>query len=301
MRIKDGLRLTKETHAAWQKDNVQFMAAALAYYTIFSLAPLMIIAIAIAGAVFGEEAARGELVSQIQGLVGREGAEAIQAMIENANKPGSGGGFATLIGSALLLLGASGVFGQLQLALNTIWGVKSKPKKDIRSFLAARFLSFAMILVIGFLLLVSLLLSSIFAVASKSFGALPPGHPMAVQSLNFMISFAIVTVLFAAIYKYLPDVRIPWKNLWVGAAVTAVLFNIGKALIGVYLGNSAIGSTYGAAGSLVVVLIWIFYSAQILLIGAEFTQVYSSYRGTPIGASEHAVPTNTKPNLRGRP
>jgi membrane protein len=288
MRFKDCVRLAKETYAEWKGDNVPVLAAALAYYTVFSLAPLLIIAIAIARAVFGEDVARGELVSQFQGLVGKEGAEAIQAMIENANKPGSGGVFATFAGSILLMLGASGVFGQLQLALNTIWEVQPKPGLGIRGFLASRFLSFTMVLVIGFLLLVSLMLSSILVAAGNSLNSLMPGLPILGQTLNFLISFVVITVLFAAIYKYLPDVRIPWNNLWTGAAVTAVLFNIGKTAIGVYLGNSSIGSAYGAAGSLVVVLIWIFYSAQILLIGAEFTQVYSKYRGPH--ASSSAVP-----------
>lgn len=290
MRLKDGVRLIKGTIAEWQEDNVPVLAAALAYYTVFSLAPLLLIAIAIAGLVFGEEAARGELVRQIQGLVGKEGAEAIQSMIQNAHKPGSGGTLATIIGVVLLMFGASGVFGQLQSALNTIWEVKPKPGQGIRSFLVSRFLSFAMVLVIGFLLLVSLLLSTVLATVSHFFSNLTPGFPILGQVINFVISFGVITLLFASIYKFLPDVRVPWKNLWVGAAVTAILFNIGKLAIGLYLGNSSVGSTYGAAGSLVVLLIWVFYSAQILLIGAEFTQVYSKYRGTPIRPSKHAVP-----------
>jgi len=294
MRLKDGVRLLKGTFAEWKEDNVPVLAAALAYYTVFSLAPLLLIAIAIAGAVFGEEAARGELVRQIQGLVGKEGAEAVQAMIQNADKPNSGGAIATIIGVILLMFGASGVFGQLQFALNTIWEVKPKPGQGIRSFLVSRFLSFAMVLVIGFLLLVSLVLSSLLAAVSYFFNNLMPGLPILGQVINFLISFGVITVLFASIYKFLPDVEIPWKNLWVGAAVTAVLFNIGKLAIGLYLGNSSVGSAYGAAGSLVVVLIWVFYSAQILLIGAEFTQVYSKYRGTPLRPSKHAVPIDEK-------
>jgi membrane protein len=299
MRLKDGVRLIKGTFAEWKEDNVPVLAAALAYYTVFSLAPLLLIAIAIAGAVFGEEAARGELVRQIQGLVGKEGAEAVQAMIQNASKPNNGGAIATIIGVILLLFGASGVFGQLQSALNTIWEVKPKPGQGIRSFLVSRFLSFAMVLVIGFLLLVSLVLSSVLAAVSHFFDNLMPGLPILGQVINFLISFGVITVLFASIYKFLPDVEIPWKNLWVGAAVTAVLFNLGKLAIGLYLGNSSVGSAYGAAGSLVVVLIWVFYSAQILLIGAEFTQVYSKYRGKPLRPSKHAVPIDQKASDRG--
>ena len=289
MRIQEGFKLIKETVAEWNEDNVPLFAAALAYYTMFSLAPLLLIAIAIAGFFFGEEAARGEIIGQIQGLVGREGAEAIQAMIQNANRPGSGGVIATITGVIILLFGASGVFGQLQVALNTIWEVKPKPGNGIKSFFQSRFLSFAMVLVIGFLLLVSLVISAVLAAISSYFGSLVPGFIVISQIANFVISFGVVTVLIAAIYKFLPDVNIPWENLWIGAGVTALLFNLGKFLLGLYLGSSGVSSAYGAAGSLVVLLIWVFYSAQILLFGAEFTQVYSRYRGLPIEPSKHAV------------
>jgi membrane protein len=285
-------RLLKETVSEWNEDKVPLLAAALAYYTVFSLAPLLVIAIAIVGVVFGENAARGEIVQQFQGLIGREGASAVQSMIQNAHKPGSGGTIATIFGVITLLLGASGVFGQLQYALNTIWEVKPKPGQSIRSFIQSRVLSFAMVLVIGFLLLVSLLLSALLTAVSSYFSNIFPAWVALGKVINFVISFGVITLLFASIYKFLPDVKVPWKNLWIGSAVTAVLFNIGKFLIGLYLGNSSVGSTYGAAGSLVVLLIWVFYSAQILLIGAEFTQVYSKHRGTPIRPSEHAVPLN---------
>lgn len=289
MRLRNAVRLVKDTITEWNQDNVPLLAAALAYYTLFSLAPLLIIAIAIAGAVFGEEAARGDIVGQIQGLVGIEGAEAIEAMIENAQRPGSGGAIATIVSVAVLLFGASGVFGQLQTALNTIWEVKPQPGRGVKSFLQARFLSFAMVLVIGFLLLVSLVLSTVLAALGNFFTGFVGDYIVLGNLLNFLLSFAVITVLFAAIYKFLPDAEVPWKNLWIGAAVTALLFNIGKFLLGLYLGNSSISSTYGAAGSLVVLLVWVFYSAQILLIGAEFTQVYSKSRGTPIRPSKHAV------------
>jgi membrane protein len=289
MRFKTIVRLVRETVDEWNEDNVPLLAAALAYYTMFSIAPLLIIVIAIAGAIYGEEAARGEIVRQIQGLVGRDGAEFIQSMIQNASRPGSGGGIATLIGIGVLIFGASGVFGQLQAALNTIWEVKPKPGRAVKSFVQARFLSFAMVLVIGFLLLVSLVLSAALSGISGYFNGFLPEVFQVGRILNSVLSFALITLLFAAIYKFLPDVEVPWKNLWVGAGVTALLFNIGKFLIGLYLGNSSVGSTYGAAGSLVVVLLWVFYSAQILLFGAEFTQVYSKYRGRPIEPSKHAV------------
>jgi len=289
MKAKDVVTLLKETVAEWSEDKVPLWAAALAYYTIFSLAPLLLIAITIAGLAFGEEAARGEIVGQIRGLVGQEGAEAIQGMIQNVNRPNSGGTLATIIGVVTLLFGASGVFGQLQDALNTIWGVKPKPGRGIASFIQTRFLSFAMVLVIGFLLLVSLVLSAALAAITTFFSHFLPTFVALGQLLNFVLSFGFITLLFAAIYKFLPDVNVAWKDLWIGAATTSLLFNIGKFLIGLYLGNSGASSAYGAAGSLVILLLWVFYSAQIILFGAEFTQVFAKHRGSEITPSDHAV------------
>lgn len=303
MKPKDVFKLLKATVMEWQEDKVPLWAAALSYYTIFSLAPLLLIAIAIAGIAFGEDAARGEIVGQIQGLVGKEGATAIQSMIQNAHRPGSGGILATIVGVVTLVFGASGVFGQLQDALNTIWGVKPKPGQGVRSFLQTRFLSFAMVLVIGFLLLVSLVLSAALAAISTFFNHLLPDVAIVGQLVNFVISFGFITLLFAAIYKFLPDVNVAWKDLWVGAATTALLFNVGKFLIGLYLGSSSATSTYGAAGSLVVILLWVFYSAQLILFGAEFTQVFAKYRGSEITPSKHAVwisPTS-QPSIDGVP
>ncbi|XQQ05057.1 MAG: YihY/virulence factor BrkB family protein [Leptolyngbya sp. IPPAS B-1204] len=292
-RLKTIVGLLKETFQEWQTDRVSLWAAALAYYTMFSLAPLLLIAIAVAGSIFGEEAAQGELVTQIQGLIGREGAEAIQAMIQNTQRTESGGVIATLVGVGTLVFGASGVFGQLQDALNTIWNVKPKPGLGWKSFVRSRFLSFAMVLVIGFLLLVSLILSAVLAGISTFFTNHLQDFAALARLINFAISFGIITLLFASIYKFLPDVRLPWKDLWVGAAVTALLFNIGKYLIGLYLGSSGVTSTYGAAGSIVIILLWVFYSAQILLIGAEFTQVYARRRGSGLRPSKHAVRVKT--------
>ncbi len=280
MRAKFIWNLLRETFTEWQADKVSLWAAALAYYTAFSLAPLLVIAIAIAGAVFGQEAAQGEIVGQIQGLVGKQGAEAIQAMLQNAQRPGSGGAVATAIGIGALLLGASGVFGQLQDALNAIWHVEPKPGRGMKFFIQNRFMSFAMVLVIGFLLLVSLVLSAGLAAFSSIFGHLFPNVAILGQLLNFAISFGVVTLLFALIYKVLPDVKIPWRYLWIGAIVTALLFNIGKFLIGLYLGSSSVSSTYSAAASLGIILLWVYYSAQILLFGAEFTKVYAMKRGS---------------------
>jgi membrane protein len=289
MKAKTVLRLLKETFEEWQKDRVPLLAASLAYYTVFSIAPLLIIAISIAGAFFGEDAVRGEIIGQIQGLIGRDSASTIQGMLQNTQKPNSGGTIATVFGVITLLLGASGVFGQLQEALNIIWEVKPKPGRNLVKFLQARFLSSAMVLVIGFLLLVSSVLSSILVAVTHFIKNLWPGFQFLGQSLDFLLSLFVVTLLFASIYKVLPDVKVPWRNLWVGAGVTALLFNLGKYLIGLYLGSAGVGSTYGAAGSIIIVLVWVFYSAQILLLGAEFTQVYSKHLGTPIRPSQHAV------------
>jgi membrane protein len=293
MRLKTVVRLLKETAQEWQEDKVSLWAAALAYYTMFSLAPLLLIAITVAGGIFGEEAARGQLDNQLQGLLGQDGAAVVQSMLQNTQKSSSGGIVATVIGIGTLMFGASGVFGQLQDALNTIWGVKPRPGLGWMSFVKSRFLSFAMVLVIGFLLLVSLMLSAILAGISTLFSNQFGNFAILGQLLNFAISFGVITLLFASIYKFLPDVRLPWKDLWIGAAVTALLFNIGKFLIGLYLGSSGVTSTYGAAGSIIVILLWVFYSAQIILVGAEFTQVYARRRGGGMRPSKHAVRVKT--------
>lgn len=280
MKISFIWQLLKETFKEWQQDKVSLWAAALAYYTAFSLAPLLVIAIAIAGAVFGQEAARGEIVGQIQGLVGQQGGEAIQSMLQNTQQPGSGGVVATVVGIAALLLGASGVFGQLQEALNAIWHVQPKPGRGMKFLIQNRFTSFAMVLVIGFLLLVSLVLSAGLAAVSAFVGHLFPNLVFAGQLLNFLISFGVVVLLFALIYKVMPDVKVPWRYIWTGAIATALLFNIGKFLIGLYLGSGSVSSTYSAAASLGIILLWVYYSAQILLFGAEFVKVYA-YKRAP--------------------
>lgn len=282
--------LVQETIKEWNEDKASRLAAALAYYTVFSIAPLTIIAIAIAGAVFGEEAARGQIVGQLQGLIGREGAEVIQATIENASQPNSGGLIASILNIVLLLFGASGVFGQLQESMNTVWEVAPKPGLGIKGFIRTRFLSFSMVLGIGFLLLVSLLVSAGLAGLGNLMENALPGFSLIWQLLNMVLSFGLITLLFAMIYKILPDVKIAWSDVWIGAAITSLLFVIGKFLIGLYLGNASVGSAYGAAGSLVVVLIWVYYSAQILFFGAEFTQVYAQRFGSQIRPDRYAIP-----------
>lgn len=290
VKIKTVFALLKETVSEWNKDKASRLAAALAYYTIFSLSPLLIIVIAIAGAVFGEEAARGEIVAQIQGLVGKEAAEFIQAALENASKPQAGGGFASLVSIGVLLFGASGLFAQLQDALNTIWEVQPNPKQGVASFIRTRFLSFSMVLGIGFLLLVSLVISAGLAAFVSYISSLLPAVASLLQIANFILSFGVTTVLFGLIYKFLPDVKINWSDVLVGAAITSLLFALGRYLLGLYLGNSSFSSTYGAAGSLVVILAWVYYAAQILFLGAEFTQVYARRYGSQIVPDKNAVP-----------
>ncbi|MGF1482612.1 MAG: YihY/virulence factor BrkB family protein [Cyanophyceae cyanobacterium] len=282
-------RLLKETFQEWQDDKASRLAAALAYYTVFSLAPLVIIAIAIAGAIFGEDAARGELVGQIEGLVGSDGAQVIQTAINNANRPNTGS-IASTISIAVLLFGASGVFAQLQDALNTVWEVQVNPDLGIWGFIRKRILSFGAVLGIGFLLLVSLIISATLSAVSHYMSDIVPGVDFLWQLLNFAVSFMVVTFLFALMYKFLPDVKIKWSDVWIGAIITSLLFAVGKYALGLYLGRGSFGSTYGAAGSLVVLLAWVYYSAQILFFGAEFTQVYSRRYGSRIVPDEHAIP-----------
>lgn len=255
------------------------MGAALAFYTLFAIAPLFVIVLAIAGVWFGEEAARRELFGQVSGLVGSEGGEAIQSLVSAAHKPKTGF-WATVIAVVTLFVGATGVFVQLQDALNSLWGVRRVAGRGLRNFIKDRLLSFALVVGIGFLLLVSLVLSACLAALGKFMAGLVPAQAAVWQGINFVISFGVITLLFAMIFKVLPDVKIAWRDVWMGALLTAVLFNLGKLLLGLYLGRSSVTSAYGAAGSLVVVLLWVYYSAQILFFGAKFTQIYSSRYGS---------------------
>ncbi|HEX7973699.1 MAG TPA: YihY/virulence factor BrkB family protein [Anaerolineales bacterium] len=283
------MNLFRQTFAEWSEDKAPRLAAALSYYTIFSLAPLLVIVIAIAGLAFGKSTAQNQIVGQITSLVGKQGADAIQAMIAGASNPKTSL-IATIIGFITLILGAAGVFGQLQDSMNTIWEVAPKPGRGIKGILQDRLLSFAVVLVIGFLLLVSLVISTVISAFSQFASGLLPFSGLMPQLINLVVSFIVITLLFALTFKYLPDVSISWRDVWLGAAFTALLFTIGKWLIGLYLGRSAFNSTYGAAGSLVVVLLWIYYSAQILFFGAEFTQVYGKRFGTEIKPNKNAVP-----------
>lgn len=268
--------LVRQTVLGFIEDEALSRGAAIAFYTVTSLAPVLIIAIAIAGLAFGEDAARGALESQLGGLMGQAGAEVVQGIIRSASNPVSGK-LASLIGIVTLIITASGVFGEIQASLNKIWKAEVTGV-TITSLLRARALSLGLVATMGFLLLVSLVISALLSGLRELLDTYLPGIAMVIRIANILISLGLITVLFAAIYKILPDRKLEWKDVIVGSLVTALLFNLGKTLIGLYLGRSAIGSTYGAAGSVVIVLLWIYYSAQIFLLGAEFTKAYAMWR-----------------------
>jgi membrane protein len=283
--LKSGIELSKTAFTGWSDDNVPRLGAALAYYTVFSLAPLLIITIAVAGLAFGQTATESKIVETFHGLLGSQGAKAIQYLLKTASRPHSGI-IATIIGVLTILIGATGVFAELQSALNQIWGVRAIPGRTIRTAVRQRFLSAAMIMGIAFLLLVSLLVTTALTAAGNFFSNSLPGGVMLWHFVNFGISLGVTTILFGAIFKILPDARIEWRDTVVGAVITAVLFTVGKLAIGFYLGNSV--SVYGAAGSLLVLLVWVYYSAQIFLIGVEYTKAYALKRGVRITAKKGA-------------
>ena len=280
MQLRALFDLCQRAFNSWSNDYAPSMGAALAYYTVFSIAPLLLIVISVAGLVFGEEAARGEIFAQLAGLMGAQGAAAVQGMLQAVNKPAEGI-VATAIGVGLLVVGATTVFGELQDALDRIWRAPARAKnKGLFNLLRVRLLSFGMIMGIGFLLMVSLVASAALAALGKWWSPVFGAWETAAQAVNFVFSFAMVTVIFAMIYKIMPRAKVQWRDVWVGAAVTALLFTVGKHLIGLYIGKSSVASGYGAAGSLVVVLVWVYYSAQIFLLGAEFTWVYARTYGS---------------------
>jgi membrane protein len=277
--MKTTWQMIRATFIAWNADKAPRLAAALAFYTMFTLAPLLILVIAIAGLAFGQAAARGQIIGQIQGLVGFASARAAEEFLRQVSTPKSGI-IATVFGLATLLLGVWWVFGELQDALNTIWEVAPRPERRMLDVLKVRLVSFTMMLGVGFLLLVSLIIGAALVAFSTFLVGQMPAFAAILALLNFAVSFGVITLLFALIYKIVPDVIIAWGDVWVGAAVTALLYTIGIYLIGVYLGTSSTASAYGAAGSLVIILIWIYYSAQILFLGAEFTKVYAKQYGS---------------------
>ncbi len=277
--VRNVREFLREVFTEFQRDNAVALGAALAYYTIFSLAPLLVLAIGVAGIVLGRSTAQAEILLRVRQEVGPNVAGAIEGMILQLASPKSGA-LATVTSLVTMVFGASGAFGQLQGALNTIWDAPAGPTRGWRKLLRRRLSAFGMILVIGLLLVASMLLTAWLTAAHHLISARLPIFSATLPFVEFSLSLALVTVLFAAIFKFLPDVEIEWRDVWLGAAVTALLFSAGKSLIGLYLGRAGVGSIYGAAGSLVVLLLWVYYSAQIFLLGAEFTEVHTRRRGS---------------------
>lgn len=280
--------MVKATFSSWLADYAPSMGAALAYYTMFSIAPLLLIVISTAGLVFGEEAVRGEIFGQLRGLMGDQGAQAIQSLLESVSEPKIGTA-SVIIGTVLLLIGATTVFSELQDAFDRIW--KAPPEKNKEAswwkVIRVRLLSLSIILGIGFLMIVSLVFSAAMAALGKWWGPLFEGLGI-LEVVNFVFSYILMTVIFALFYKFMPRVKVKWRDVWAGATVTAFLFTVGKLLIGFYIGTSAVTSGFGAAGSLVVVLVWVYYSAQIFLLGVEFTQIYCHRHGSRSDGPPHA-------------
>lgn len=275
MNYKTIWSMLRQTFSAWNEHDAPHLGAALAFYTILSLAPLVILVIPIAALIFGHSAAQNQLIAQVESVIGRQGSHAVKGMIEEAQKPASGT-FASIFGLIALLFGASGVFGELRSALNKMWDVKPQSEGAVWESIKQRFFSFGMVLAVGFLLLVSLVISAVLAVIGRFFAGFLPMPAVALSAIDVVISLAGTAVLFALIFRYVPQTKIAWKEVWIGATATALLFTVGKFLVGLYLGKAAVGSAYGAAGSLIVVIVWVYYSAMIFLFGAEFTHVLDS-------------------------
>src|SRR4051812_31488954 len=296
--MKDLWPLSKQAASEWSEDKATKLAAALAFYTMLSIAPLLIICMKIAGKIFGAKAASGQISGYLTNTVGAKGAEAAQEMIKNASQQGSGV-IATIISVVVLILSASGVFGELQDSLNTIWEVKPKPNRGIMGIIKDRFFSMTLVLGVVFLLLVSLVASAAIAGMTHAIGI---DHGFFWGAVEFVISLVVVTVLFGLIFRYLPDAKVQWSDVWVGAVLTAVLFTVGKWILGWYLGRASTTSVYGAAGSMVALLLWVYYSSQILFFGAEFTQVYAKKHGRGIEPAENALPmTESDRVAEGKP
>ena len=270
--------LSEKAVTAWIDDYAPSMGAAISYYTIFSLAPLLVIVIAVAGSVFGREAVEGQIVAQLSGLIGQDGATAVQGLIKSASDPAKGL-LASIISLVVLIVGATTVFAELQSALDRIWHVPEKAKPSgVWGLLRSRLLSFGLVLGLAFMLMVSLVVGAGIAAFGNWTSRIAPGWEILLQVINTVVSLMTTTLLFAMIYKLMPSVKIAWRDVWVGAAVTAVLFEVGKLLIGLYIGKSGVTESFAAAGSLVVLLAWVYYAAQIFLLGAEFTRVYATER-----------------------
>lgn len=287
--FRSTFELLREAFNDFREDKSPRLAAAIAYYSAFAIAPLLLLTIAIAGIFFGDKAIQGQLGAQLDNVIGPEGAGAIQEILKNARLEGDGG-LATLISIAMLIVAATGLFGQLQDALNTVWEVAPKPGRGLVRTIRTRLTGFLLILGAGALLLLSIVASAAVTFMNQHMGGFIPGSEILSQALQLGISLALVTLVFALIFRVLPDVDVRWRDVWMGAIITAILFTIGKQLLGLYLARSSVTSAYGAAGSLAVILLWVYYSAQILLFGAEFTQVYARRHGNVINPSRDAIP-----------
>jgi membrane protein len=285
------LTVLKQTLKEAGEDKIPRLAAALSYYTVLSLSPLLVVAIAVAGLVFGQQAAQGQITQQLQQVFGPEAGDALQTLVAHANKPGAGV-VSTVVGALVLLFGASGVFGELQDSLNLIWEVTPRPDRGIKGIIRDRFFSFSMVLGVAFLLLVSLVISAALSAVGNWFDS-AFGLPTWIwHGVNLAVSLLVASVLFGLVFKVVPDVKVDWSAVWVGAAVTALLFTIGKYLIGLYVGKAGVASPYGAAGSLMVIVVWVYYSAHLLFFGAEFTQVYARASGAKVEPDRNAVDLN---------
>jgi membrane protein len=293
-KLKAGWELVKLTFEEWTNDNAFELSAALAFYTIFSIAPVLLIAVGVASFFLAPDAATNQIVGEMEQMIGAQGANAVRQVIESSRGFGKGI-WAVSVGVVTLIMGATAVFGELQSALNQIWDVKAKPDRGvIMSFIIDRVRSFSIAIGVGFLLLVSLVISAVISALQNYMDNWLPGIPWVWQMANVVSSFVVIAVLFAMIYKFLPDVVISWRDVWIGAVVTALLFTAGKYAIGIYLGRTATTNAFGAAGSLVVLLFWVYYSALISFLGAEFTQVYARRYGPGIQPQEHAVRVGRK-------
>jgi membrane protein len=281
--------LIKKSITAWQDDYASSMGAALAYYTIFSVAPLLVIVVAVAGFFFGESAAQGELFMQLRDTLGDELAGTVQALVKSASAPRRGM-LAGIVGLVVVVVGATTVFSELQTALDRIWRVPLQQRtKGLGHLLRSRVLAFSLVLVAGLLLLVSMIAGTAIHNFAKWWGRIPGGWHRIIEGLDIVVSMVLATALFAMIYKWMPRAKVAWRDVWTGAFVTALMFELGKLLIGVYLGRAAVGSAFGAAGSIIVLLVWVYYSAQIFLLGAEFTWVYANERRLRAQAARQAT------------
>ena len=299
--LKTAWSMTRQTFTEWSNDKGGRLGAALSYYTVFSLAPLLLLVISIAGLAFGREAAEGRMFGTLAGLLGAETSRLIQAAVTKASQSRSGGVLGTIAGIAILLAGATGVVIELQGAINTVWKVEPKPNRGIWGVVRTRMLSVAMILSLGFLLLVSLVVSAALAALSGWMRSAFGDIAILGWFIDAVVALGVISTMIALIYKILPDAEVAWGDVWVGAIATAVLFMIGKYLIGLYVGKASVGSAFGAAGSMAVLLVWIYYSAQIVLLGAEFTRVYANRVGAKVRPSKQAVPAQVAARRPPRP